>query len=174
MIVLDIETSGLDPIGNSLLSIGAIDYNSGLEFYGECYAEDWKDINPKALEVNGFTEEQARDKSKMMDERLYFLFEKWVKDNKLEPLLAGQQIGSFDILFLHEVAGGKSVFEQTFSKRSVDLHSVAFAAFGESLSLDGILKKLGLQPEPKPHNALTGARLELIALKILLNKTRII
>lgn len=55
-----------------------------------------------------------------------------------------------------------------FGHRSVDLHSVAFAKLGKSLSLDGILQAVGLQPEPKPHNALTGARLERDAFKLLL------
>ncbi len=58
-----------------------------------------------------------------------------------------------------------------FKKRSVDLHSVCYthmlvrgrnpAKEGTSIvSLDKVLEYVGLQPEPKPHNALTGAKLE--------------
>lgn len=167
MIVVDVETSGLSPITNGLLSIGAVDFDTGAEFYGECRLGLHKTYDERALAVNGFTVDQIFDKNKASDEELYLHFLNWVLTNKFEPLLAGQQIGSFDMLFLQEVAGGKTEFERFFSKRSVDLHSVAYARYKESLSLDKILVKLCLQPEPKPHNGLNGARLERDCFKLL-------
>ena len=57
MIVVDVETSGLDDEKNSLLSIGAVDfYNPKNQFYGECRVREGAEVNPEALEVNGFTE----------------------------------------------------------------------------------------------------------------------
>lgn len=165
-IVLDVETGGLEPSENPLLSIGAVDYATGDEFYIECEASYGLKCHPAALAVNGFTIEQAYDRSKATGTEAYALFVQWARGRS--NVLAGQQVGSFDIPFLHRYAGGKVEFEKTFSRRAVDLHSVAFARFGESLSLDGILKACGLAPEPKPHNALTGARLERDAFKVLL------
>ncbi len=192
-IVLDIETSGLDPIRNGLLSIGAVDYQTGDEFYVECHA--WRDttstyeIDDYALKVNGFTSLQALDRDKPSQTEAYARFYDWAKGRV--PLIGGQQVGSFDIPFLkaihkraqslfaarcpHEGTPAvdwlddepREVSPWLWGHRSIDLHSVAFARYGESLSLDGILRACGLDPEPKPHNALTGARLERDALKIL-------
>lgn len=161
MIILDIETSGLNPVTHGVLSLGAVDFDSGQEFYGECFLRDGKIADPKALEVNGFTEEQIRDENKMSDLELYLAFIMWVKVNNYVPLLAGQQVGSFDIKFLQEIHETYCKSDKwIFGHRSVDLHSVAYGRYSKSLSLDEILIHCKLTPEPKPHNALTGARLE--------------
>jgi hypothetical protein len=64
MIIVDIETTGIDPIKNSMVSIGAVDYNTGEEFYRECRVFDGTEIDPYALKINGLTVEQCNDKSK--------------------------------------------------------------------------------------------------------------
>lgn len=173
-IVLDIETGGLSPLVNPILSIGAVDYSNGDEFYGECHA--WMDgfsqyvIDDAALVINGFTREQALDASKQSATSLVAQFLAWSAGRA--NLLAGQQVGAFDIPFVKHIWQTSTWLNAgeawSFSHRSLDLHSVAYAKLGQSLSLDGILKALGLAPEPKPHNALTGARLERDALKLLL------
>lgn len=178
MIILDIETGGLDPNRHALLSIGAVDYETGDEFYGECrayknYPGHQDDlIDDFALGVNGFTREQCHDSSKDFPHALYMRFLHWaVIAKKRDLLIAGQQVGAFDIPFLKKIASDPQqaiVPTWPFGYRSVDLHSVAFAKLGKSLSLDGILQAVGLQPEPKPHNALNGARLERDAFKRLL------
>lgn len=174
MIILDIETSGLDPFKHSLLSIGAVDYNSGEEFYGECAAAWPREVDDFALGVNGFTAAQVRDNTKITDAELYIDFCGWVKTGRAterDCLVGGQQVGAFDLKFLQEIhnrIGGVLAGKWPFGYRSVDLHSVAYAKFGASLSLDDILRRVGLDPEPKPHNALTGAKLERDAFKKLL------
>lgn len=170
MIIIDIETSGLDPHRHSLLSLGAVDYDSGESFYGECRLCAGREIEAAALAVNGFTEEHIHRSDALLDVELYARFCSWVTTNNYTSLIGGQQVGSFDILFLREVhnRAGNAVGKWPFGHRSVDLHSVAFAKFGESLGLDGILQKVGLNPEPKPHNALVGAQLEREAFKRLL------
>lgn len=167
-IVLDVETSGLNPIKHSLLSLGAVDFATGEEFYGQCHA--WGDaiIDDFALGINGFTREQCMDYSKDNPIQLYLKFTEWCAGREL--LLAGQQVGVFDIPFLkeiHEICP-QDTPKWMFGYRSVDLHSAAFLKFGKSLSLDGILEVLGLAKEPNPHNALTGAKLERDAFKLLL------
>ena len=162
MIIVDVETGGLDATKNPLLSIGAMDYKTGASFYGECRTTQGMTVEAAALYVNGFLAEHITDNNKPSAAQLYKQFVEWANSNfgQVKHLIGGQQVGAFDVTFLHAAAGGKAEFEKSFSYRTVDLHSVAYAKFGESLSLDGILTKLGLAPEPKPHNALTGAKLE--------------
>jgi DNA polymerase III epsilon subunit-like protein len=168
-IVIDIETTGLIATEHCMVSLGAVDYDTGDEFYKECRIYKGSTVDDFAMKVNGFTLAQVTDSNKLLPHEVYVSFVDWAKNRP--KILAGQQIASFDALFLHEYAGGKVGFEEIFSRRMVDLHSVAFARFGKSMSLDGILKELGLEPEPKPHNALTGARLEALAFKLLLKET---
>lgn len=167
MIIVDIETTGVDPLKNSIVSIGAVDFEKGDEFYIECCAIPDREIDEYALKINGFTKEQCLDTSKPSAEEAYKKFLWWTTDDRL-VMLAGQQVGSFDAKFLQHMHERCGLGKWPFGHRTLDLHSVAYAKFGESLSLDGILQKLGLPPEPKPHNALTGARVEYAAFKKLL------
>ena len=170
MIILDIETTGLSPTLNSMVSLGAVDYDTGDEFYGECYSWPTREISDFALGVNGFTREQVNDLTKQSPAQLYLDFLTWAKGR--DPLLGGQQVGSFDILFLkeiHESSPFADMPKWPFGHRSVDIHSIAYAQLGKSLSLDGVLMAVGLSAEQKPHNALTGARLERDAFKRLLD-----
>lgn len=168
MIVLDIETTGIDPKACSMLSLGAVDYDTGEEFYGECHVFTGAIVTEIALNINGFTLEEIHDASKPSPLNLYIRFTEWA--NKFsDKLLAGHNIGHFDILFLeecHQRIANAGKFP--FGYRTLDLHSVAFAKLGKSLSHEGICDALGLPREPKPHNALAGARSERDAFKILL------
>jgi DNA polymerase III epsilon subunit-like protein len=168
MIIVDIETSGLDPRKHSMLSLGAIDYNTGDEFYGECRMEEGRMIDDVSLSINGFTREQCVDPNKPYPHGLYIRFLEWAAQR--EKLLAGQQVGSLDVPFLKEIHDGVRglVGPWPFGYRTVDLHSVMYGRFHKSLSLDGILDTFKLPQEPKPHNALNGARCEYQAFKILL------
>lgn len=169
MIIVDVETSGLSAARHSLLSIGAVDFETSKEFYTECRLEEGKEVQAEALAVNGFNPLDIVNPSKPTVEEAYKAFYQWVVDNQFVPLLAGQQVGSFDVTFLRAAHDRYTpAAHWIFGHRTVDLHSVAFGRFKESLSLDGILVKLGLAPEPKPHKAINGARLERDAFKKLL------
>ena len=174
-IVLDIKTTGLNPTKHAMLALGAIDYSTGEEFYGECRIDSHREIDPEALVINGFTEAQCRDETKDTSVQLYLKFLEWSQNRS--NLLAGQQIGSFDVKFLQDIhehlPPGQSPFSAApwpFGHRSIDLHSVAFAKFGKSLKLNEILVECGLEPESDIHNALNGAKLERDCFKILLPK----
>lgn len=166
MICLDIETGGLSPTRSSILSIGAVDFDSDKEFYIECRNYPDRVIHKEALAVNGFTLEQATNVSKLFPNEAYAELYKWVLDNKLEPLLAGQNIGSFDAQFLKD-AQSATTWPWIFGYKYVDLFSIGYARFRKILSMDQILEELGLPPEEKPHDALRGAKCTKAALKAL-------
>lgn len=170
MIVVDVETSGLDPRKNSLLSIGAVDFkNPQNTFYGECRAWEGAHIEKEALDRNGFTQEQATDSNKQSEGDLVKAFLAWA-ENVSEKTLAGHNT-SFDRDFLKEAAHREKI-NWPFAQRTLDLHTLAYADMvrkgiplplknGHSgISLDVILQYLGFEPEPMPHNGLTGATLE--------------
>lgn len=169
MIIIDAETSGLDPERNSLLSLGAVDFSTGDEFYKECRIYPDTVIDDVSLGINGFTREQCVDPKKGLPYTVYMDFLTWAKGR--EPLLAGQQVASFDARFLQAIHAREGIIPLwPFGYRTVDLHSVAYARFGVSLNLDGILNALQLPSETKPHNALTGAKLEAQAFRLLFNR----
>ncbi len=153
MIILDIETTGLNPLYHSVLSIGAVQVETGRLFYGECQIEPGSHIDDAALAVNGFTREEATDSSKFLPHELIMEFYKWAEG---DTILIGQNVGSFDVQFLKHVTN-KHLMKWPFSYRTVDLHSVAFAKFGESVGSAEMYTRLGLDPEPTVHNALVGA-----------------
>lgn len=176
MIVLDIETTGIDPNRHCMLSLGAVDMETGKTFYGECCIYPKCEVDPRALEINGFRSEDISPyskKGKQWPHELYLSFLDWTTmfDDKL---LAGHNIGHLDMPFLELIHAEKINNPDNpwpFGYRTVDLHSVAYTVLGESLSHEKICQRLGLVPEPKPHNALQGALSECAALQILLRKT---
>lgn len=169
-IVTDVETTGISPHKNSLLSIGAVNYVTGDEFYGECYSPVSKLINPAALKINGFTWEQATDPSKDSPIELVQKFFDWSVQFHPKPVMMGHNVGHFDILFLEEIYSESLLSTPfPFSYRTIDLHSLAFGKFKESLTHERICELLGLPKEPSPHNALSGARSERAAFQALLS-----
>lgn len=172
LIIGDGETSGLSPIENGLLSWGAVDYLTGDEFYGECYLTRGRVATKEAMDVNDIGWAKLTDYSLIPDTQLVLNFFRWAKPRA--KILGGHNVGHFDILFLEEIYSRfpdefKAEFPKfPFSYRTVDLHSVGYAKWGESLTHSQICEKLGLEPEPKPHNALEGAKSETAAFKAIL------
>jgi DNA polymerase III epsilon subunit-like protein len=104
MMVVDIETTGMDPERNSIVSIGAVDFdNPKNTFYAECRVEEGLAIDPVALQINGFRLDQIMDPKKPEIEGLLKDFVKWSKKID-ERVLAGDNIW-FDTGFLRENSG---------------------------------------------------------------------
>ncbi len=171
MLVVDMEATGLDPVKNSVISIGAVDFSDPTrKFYQECRAFDGAEINPEALAVNGFSEKDCFDPNKKSLEETMKIFYEWIQNTKGDKIIAGQN-AFYDREILNN-SFKRANINFAFHFRLVELHSVAyydmvkkglvppkkegFSAF----SLDKILNYVGLPEEPKPHNALTGAKLE--------------
>lgn len=168
MIIVDVESSGIDPNQDSLLSIGAIEFeNPSNQFYGECKIWHGAHINEDALRVNGFTEKEATDPKKQTDVELVKSFIEWALKCK-EHTFAGQN-PSFDRDFIHSSAT-KAHLDWPFAFRTIDQHSLCFMHMIKrgvtppvsnnrtDLNSDTIMKYVGIPVEPHPHNALNGAK----------------
>lgn len=157
MIWVDVETTGLDRTNAAILSIGAIHYPSMSEFYIECCPTGFFEIDLEALTINGLKPNKDNVTPKIAVDK----FIDWAKHECDDILLAGHNIGNFDALFLHKAYDGTFNMNWIFGRRFIDLHTVGYTVTGNSLSLDGILSYLGFPKEPKPHNALVGAKAEM-------------
>lgn len=167
MIVIDIEASGVDCSKHSILSLGALDFsNPTNRIYLECRAWEGAHIDPQALEVNGFTHEEAVDMTKQTEAQLIAQFLTWA-DGIEEQTFAGQNV-SFDRDFVRS-ACERAGYNYPFAHRTVDTHTLAYmhhVTHGvavptdkrhSALNLDAVLNYVGIPNEPEPHNALTGA-----------------
>lgn len=185
MIVIDVEASGIDPQENSLLSIGAVDFNNPEnQFYEECYAFEGAEIDESAIAYCGFTMAEATDRTKLSEGEMVEKFFDWAKQQQ-EITLAGENVVWLDLAMLSYAAerhglkhdfAFKSQFSyqqpMPFGFRTVDLHSLSYAHHLSRdikppmekgltrLSADTTLKYVGIPPEPKPHHALNGAKYE--------------
>ncbi len=171
MIVVDVEASGVDYQKNSIVSIGALDIdNPTNQLYLECRVWDGAHINEEALGVNGFTEAQLLDPSKMSEADLTHAFLTWA-DGVAERTLAGQNV-SFDRDFLKAAAERAGHTNWPFAHRTIDTHTLCYMHMVKAgkvppidpekhrsaLNLDAVLNYCGIPDEPDPHNALTGAK----------------
>lgn len=184
MIVVDVETTGVDTRRCSLLSVGALDFdNPTNQFYVECRAFDGAHVEKEALVISGFTAEQIRDTEKKTDREVVEEFLAWMK-TCTEWTLAGQN-PSFDRNFLEETAHRYHI-NWPLAHRTIDLHSVAYAEFlkmgkeiprknnHSALNLDRILTHVGLPTRAKKHNALLDAKLEAEAFSRLLHQKKLL
>jgi DNA polymerase III epsilon subunit-like protein len=170
MIVVDIETTGLDPKRHSIIEIGAIDFNNPTNYFnGKCQIWIGAEVDLTALEVNGFTLGEIQDQKILSQEELISDFKTWT-DSIEDKTIAGQNV-DFDISFL--VESTRRIGQKfNWGKRKVDQHSIAYAHYLErnirpplkdgisNLDSDTIMNYAGLPPEPRPHRALNGARYE--------------
>lgn len=170
MIIVDMESSGLDPRKHALLSVGAVDFsNPENTFYGECRLFEGAHVDREALAVNGFTESEIQDPHKKTDKELVIEFLAWANLCP-EHTIAGQN-PSADRDFLRAAAERHHI-AWPIAYRTLDLHSICYYHMvrrgiepprkleHSALSLDKILVYVGLPEEPKPHNGLRGARYE--------------
>jgi DNA polymerase III epsilon subunit-like protein len=178
MIVLDIETTGLDPRRHSIVEVGAIDFDSPGNYFNErCSIWNGAEIDFKALKINGLTLNEIQDQTIFTQKELISRFMNWI-DQIEDKTIAGQNV-DFDINFLNE-SSWRCGLNLSLGKRKVDQHSIVYAHFlrrnirpplkdgSSDLNSDFIMNYVGLPSEPKPHRAINGARFEAEALSRLL------
>jgi len=169
MLILDIEASGTEYSKHSIVSIGAFDFdNPDNRFYMECKIWDGAHIMKGALAVNGFTEDEITDPNKQTEAEIVTQFLEW-SQHLADRTIVGQN-PSFDRDFLR-YAAERAGLAWDLAYRTIDTHSLCWMHIiksgGESpvdkqhrrssLDLDAVLNYCGIESEPQPHNALTGA-----------------
>lgn len=158
----------MNPETGSILSLGALDLDEPTnQFYDECRVWEGAHIEDAALAVNGFSREEATDPNKKSEAELVKAFIAWASDRPENRTLAGQN-PSFDRDYT-QAACRRARIDFPFAHRTIDTHTLVWLHMVEhavpppivnhhsALNLDFALRYCGLEEEPKPHNALTGA-----------------
>ncbi|MDD5191915.1 MAG: 3'-5' exonuclease [Candidatus Nanoarchaeia archaeon] len=175
MIVVDIETSGLDFDKCGIWQIGAIDLESMGEFLEECRIDDEdKILNSNAptdrpvLEIIGKTKEQLRDKSKQSQRELLEHFFKWCERIRIKNCIC--QNPQFDLGFIC-TKSNKYRLKMPIHHRAFDVHSLASLKYFQlnnkflikeehsDMGLTNTLDFCGIKDNRGAHNALEDAKL---------------
>ncbi len=177
MIVLDIETSGVDFEKCGIWQIGAFDLDSKEEFLEEGRIDNEDQIldsiesSKTVYEVIGKTEEELRDVNKQSQKELLEKFFLWAKEKKIQACIC--QNPQFDLGFIFSKAR-KYGLKIEIHYRALDLNSIAQVKYFEKegkldidlekkrvgLGLKEILEFCGLKDERNFHNALEDCKLE--------------
>ncbi len=184
MIIVDIETTGVNFWENGIVSIGALYfYNPEIQFYEECRIDEEDIITEEALKINGFSREEITDKKKQSQKELVRNFLEWLEKQETK-MLAGHNVGFFDLNFIKTKAKKYDINIKTGYK-SLDLCSVAQARHFQingkfllddhkenGMNLPKVLNFCGMRDERieikdgklinqgKSHNALEDCKLE--------------
>ena len=181
MIVVDLETSGLDKVKCGIWQIGAVDLSTKEEFFQEARIDEGDFVHKEALLVIGKTEEQLRDRTRQTQKQLLENFFRWYSKRKNKIFIA--QNPQFDFSFL-DIKARKYGLKLPFGYRAIDLHSLAMFKYMEikgkflmekedsGMGLSGIIEFCGLRDprvivgkgkiiqKGKSHSAIGDARLE--------------
>ena len=152
MVFIDCETSGLDHNLHEILEFGAInaDHQTLSIKIKPLHIES---AQPKALEINGYREEDWKD---AVDQQVACGM---ILDFLDDAVVAGHNVG-FDINFLN------AMIRKYQSKRRIDYHVIDtvtvcyehLVPLGlAKLSLKNVCSFVGIDPEPDVHRALNGA-----------------
>jgi DNA polymerase III epsilon subunit-like protein len=191
ILVVDVETTGLDLKAAGLVEIGAVwltGPRENEEFEIKCRPWQGAIIEQRALEVNGC--DWLNDPTVAPECAAMHSFLEWVGFGPV--LLAGHNPrydwemlkASRDRLYspaLGVIVAGEPP-EFPFPHRTIDVHSLAVCyaiaageeVTGKGIYMDRILSMLGLPEEPKPHRAIRGARAEAEALRVLFGMPNIL
>lgn len=171
MVIIDVEATGLDHARCSLLSIGALYFEEPSNtFYQECRANENSLIVDQALEVNGFTRDQATDPNKQTQTELVRNFLEWLKPLK-NKTFAGKNV-HFDYYWIErEVMQNLPDFN--VNPGLVELHTVHYLRLLDAgkeiplkesgfsdLGFKKMLTFVGLPDVVITHNALEDVTLE--------------
>ncbi len=171
-VAVDVEATGLDINRNEVVSIGAIDIETGKKFYTECRPENFESISDEALKVNGFTIDQLKEirttKKEALEGLIKFL------DYFDDAVIVGYCV-SFDVTMLYKMAQSVGIDMNRLPHKCIDNAEIVVQEFYKKRSIldkDIIIKRSGndyvrsrhaltvlleMENEPNPHNALNGA-----------------
>ncbi len=156
----DIETTGLNPMVHEIIEIGCVILNPQTgetinEFEVKIAPLRILDAHPKALEVNGYREEDWRSASSLQEGLRQYA-------DAIRSCVFCAQNATFDWSFLSN-AFGKEQINLDIDYHRLDLMSLGYAKLREKgvlkYSLNSMAEFFSLAGEPFPHRALTGARI---------------
>ncbi|MEM0154887.1 MAG: 3'-5' exoribonuclease [Methanothrix sp.] len=160
-IIFDIEGSGCVPgstpyASGSIVSLGAVDFNTKDEFYEECMVMDGRSYDDYALKINGFTKAQIFDNNKQSVLELVKKFEEFCTAHNSSIIAAW---GDYDLKMLYASYSHYGE-EIKLPSKYLNLKNVSKAVMGSSKpGLSNTAIKLGVPPETYPHTGINGARL---------------
>lgn len=168
--VIDLESTGLPdkrtPVESiAVLEVGAVDA-AGRRFYRRVAMERGRIVQQGALECNGI-DPLDLGVGDSIEVSLCDLFT-WLHAGHAGRWILGGKNPQYDYSLLKANWPEGSVgvpLHEVMSRRCVDLHSLVYGMAlrsgwdmtGDDFSTDDLYRSLGLEPEPKPHNALRGA-----------------
>lgn len=163
-VVIDCETTGLDPNEHSLISVAAVTAD-GSTFYRECRPDAGATLCPEALAVNGY--DPARwDHSLSSADAVEQLLD-WLAERHQGRWIVGGKNPQFDYDFLRATLrwhGRKRELKDTLCRYLVDLNDLVYGtAIARGVDLAevgrvGCYEALGLPQEVGLHHALGGAQ----------------
>ena len=169
MIVVDIETSGIDYTKNGIIQIGAIDLlNPSNKFYGECRIDKDEKVSIESSEVIGWSVAKMRDNKMQSLRQLLRKFFMWCETCKLKNLLCHNP--QFDFAFIKTKAE-KYNMKLPFHFRCFDAHTIASYIYllnhknllvkdnHSDFTLGKVLNLCGIEDNRGSHNALEDAKL---------------
>lgn len=173
--VLDVETTGVNPERCAVLSVGMVTYRERpLEFYREYYPFDGAEVAEEALRINGFEPDKIARNPESDPKNVAGDVVSFMRKNGCN-IISGEN-PSFDRDFVNAYAARYNAMFR-LQRRTLDLQSVCISHMlsngidvpskpdgSHDLVLDTILTFVGLGAEPRPHNALNGAKYEFEAL----------
>lgn len=165
-VVVDVETTGLNPFEHSMIEIGMIDWE-GRVFEAVFRPRVGASVDMESLQVSGTTLDELETRplshSEAVREAALFL-------GRASWVIAGQNV-HFDLGFLrHAFEGLPPHMRPRLSSRTLDIHSIAMAIFGRSLNSGEIQAMTGIEQESDCHRAIGGAEWEFAALRSLLQR----
>jgi DNA polymerase III epsilon subunit-like protein len=180
LFIIDLETTGLDPVTCGFLEVAVRHPATGSAACWRVQPRGLCQASAEALRVNGLTWASLQDSQRVSESDVLVLLMEWIRDRVADgPVSIVGRNPAFDRSFLEELGkreGGVlgALFCALFSRRIFDLHgAVQLLALGlgwpfDAERIDDLYKRLGQQPEAKPHTAEAGAKHAQDALELML------
>jgi DNA polymerase-3 subunit alpha (Gram-positive type) len=154
LIITDLETTGLDPMTQDIIEIGAIRVDQNLKeldrYEAKIKIQNPATVSQQAMNVNGYTEAAWKDATDIRTAMLAF--------NQLakEGVLVSWNI-TFEYTFLSE-SYRRTKVTNLMDYHRIDLPTIAWFVFPNEnkINMSNIAEKLGMGKEPNPHRAMTG------------------
>lgn len=149
-VIIDLETTGLDPINDRIIEIGAIRIGKEIKEYSTIMGQEMK-IPEKIRDLTGISEEdikKGKDEKRAINELLLFIG---------EDTLVGYNI-NFDIKFINEALKRQEKPKVKNMTYDVMKYVKNDKLFLKNYKLEMVVKEYGIN-EKVPHRALEDARI---------------